>query len=83
MDIVWVIYFPWVFKCLSGTLGYSEELWFITLYTYGRSGRGFVQTRATVKSLQSVLRLKSCGLLKGTEVNSLGAVDNATVNVGK
>lgn len=32
---------------------------------------------------QSVLRLKSCGLLKGTEVNSLGTVDNATVNVGK
>lgn len=44
---------------------------------------GFVHTRATVKSIQSVLRLKSCGLLKGTEVNSLGAVDNATVNVGK
>lgn len=42
-----------------------------------------MQTRATVKSIQSAQRLKSCGLLKGAEVNSLGAVDNATMNVGK
>lgn len=70
MDIAWLIYSPWVFKRLSGT-HYGYELGFTILQTYEGSGQGFEQTRATVKSVQSVLRLKSCGLLRGTGVKSL------------
>lgn len=82
MDIAWLIYSPWVFKLCRGT-HYGYEFGFIILQTYEGSGQGFEQTRATVKSVQSVLCLKSCGLLKDTGVNSLDAVENATVNAGK
>lgn len=73
-----------MFKLLGGT-HHGYECGFIILQTYEGSGQGCEQTRATVRSVQSVLCVKSCVFffLKGTGVNSLDAVENVTVNADK
>lgn len=59
MDIAWLIESPWVFKLLGGT-HHGYECGFIILQTYEGSGQGCEQTRATVRSVQSALCVKSC-----------------------